>query len=155
MAGVVRSGDQRLVDRRCWPEQIEEVNVAPAVDGASAGRGLNFGWSAYEGNDEFNGDQVVTNHHPPIFTYTHEHGCSISGGVRARGGSAGRFEGHYLFADYCAGTLTALPIVGEGTGLSAGQPIVMIGPESPTAVVSGPDGSVYVLSSEGVARLDG
>ncbi|WP_162942290.1 PQQ-dependent sugar dehydrogenase [Desertimonas flava] len=133
---------------------IEEIDVAPATDGLDAGRGLNFGWNAYEGDAVFDDGIVVEDHHGPIHTYDHATGgCSISGGVRARGDGAGSLVGWYVFADYCSGVVTALEILGEGPAITAGRTVDLATSSSVTAVVSGPDGTVYVLSGEGVLAL--
>ncbi len=135
---------------------IEEVDVAPAVEGADAGRGLNFGWSAFEGNEPYNADVAVEAHTAPIFTYDHDEGCSISGGVRARGEGAGSLEGWYVFADYCANTVWALEVIADPDGFTAGRRVTLTTDvERPTAVVDDPLGTVYVLSQAGpVYRLD-
>lgn len=122
---------------------IEEVNHVPAdrIEGA------NFGWSAYEGTERFNedvpdpGDLVV-----PVHTYTHDLGCSISGGVVYRGSMAG-LGGWYLYGDYCSGTLWAFdPGTGRNEVIAEGGQI--------TAVRTGPDGEAYVLFHGGdVYRL--
>lgn len=133
---------------------IEEVDVAAATDGLDAGKGLNFGWSGYEGNDVFNADVSVEDHHAPIHTYDHASGgCSISGGVRARGEGAGSLAGWYVFADYCSGVITALEVLGEGEDMTAGRTVELATSSGVTAVASGPDGTVYVLSGDGVAAL--
>ena len=98
---------------------IEEINVAPATDGMDAGRGSNFGWSAYEGSQRFNDDVTAENHSGPIFEYDHSGGrCSISGGVRARGEGAGPLAGWYVYADYCTGEVMAISVSGEGAGVT-------------------------------------
>lgn len=133
---------------------VEEINVAPATDGLDAGKGLNFGWSGYEGDDVYNDDVIVDDHHAPIYTYEHAAGgCSISGGVRARGEGAGSLAGWYVFADYCTGVVTALEVVGEGDAMTAGRAVDLATSGGVTAVVSGFDGTVYVLSGEGVLAL--
>ena len=59
----------------------EEIDVAWAADGA--GRGMNFGWSAWEGTHRFNDDQPADGVTPPIYEYEHgDAGCSVSGGAR-------------------------------------------------------------------------
>jgi glucose/arabinose dehydrogenase len=137
---------------------IEEINVAPATDGVDAGRGKNFGWSAFEGSAPFNDDVVVEGHAGPIFEYDHSGGrCSISGGVRARGAAAGPLAGWYVYADYCSGEVMAISVSGAGTGITVSpESIVLANPgESVSAVASGPDGAVYVLTfGNGVYRLD-
>ena len=52
--------------------QFEEVDfVAAPADGSVAGRGVSFGWSAYEGNARFNEDQPADGHVAPVLTYSH------------------------------------------------------------------------------------
>ena len=53
---------------------IEEIDVAPASGGVDAGKGLSFGWSAFEGTERFNDDVPADGHVPPIHTYTHADG---------------------------------------------------------------------------------
>ncbi len=137
---------------------IEEINVAPATDGMGAGRGSNFGWSAYEGSQRFNDDVTAENHSGPIFEYDHSGGrCSISGGVRARGEGAGPLAGWYVYADYCTGEVMALSVSGAGTGVTVGPEAAALATAGAevSAVASGPDGAVYVLAFDDVVyRLD-
>ena len=137
---------------------IEEINVAPATDGVDAARGSNFGWSAFEGSHPFNDDVTADNHSAPIFEYDHGGGrCSISGGVRARGEGAGPLAGWYVYSDYCTGEVMAIALSGEGTGITVNPEAAVLGNagESVSAVASGPDGGVYVLTfGDAVYRLD-
>lgn len=137
---------------------IEEINVAPATDGVDAGRGSNFGWSAFEGSQPFNDDVTADNHSGPIFEYDHGAGrCSISGGVRARGEGAGPLAGWYVYSDYCTGEVMAIAVTGDGTGITVSPEAAVLGNagDSVSAVVAGPDGAVYVLSfAHVVSRLD-
>jgi glucose/arabinose dehydrogenase len=138
---------------------VEEIDVAPATDGVDAARGLNFGWSAFEGSAPFNDDVTVDDHSGPIFEYGHDGGrCSISGGTRARGEAAGVLDGWYVFADYCTGELWTISVSGEGTGVTVSEesvPLATLDGERITTVRSGPDGAVYVLAIQGsVYRLD-
>ena len=137
---------------------IEEINVAAATEGLGAGRGSNFGWSAYEGSQPFNDDVTAENHSGPIFEYDHGGGrCSISGGVRARGDGAGPLAGWYVFADYCTGEVMAVAVNGEGAAIAVSPEVVgLANPgEQVSAVASGPDGAVYVLTfGDAVYRLD-
>jgi glucose/arabinose dehydrogenase len=152
------TGDLWIAD--VGQNEIEEISVAPATSGLDAGRGVNFGWSAYEGSDRFNDDVEVEDHTGPIFEYSHDDDrCSVSGGVRARGEGAGPLAGWYVFADYCTGEVFGLDVTGDGTDLAASGDWVELAEagddEKATAVVSAPDGSVYVLiHSDPVYRLD-
>jgi len=79
----------------------EEVDYTPA----GAARGANFGWSAYEGTDRFNADQSAPGAVRPIFTYSHDDGCSITGGYVVRDPALRSLFGRYVYGDYCAGEL--------------------------------------------------
>jgi glucose/arabinose dehydrogenase len=137
---------------------LEEINVAPATDGTGAARGSNFGWSAFEGSAPFNDDVVVENPAGPVFEYDHGSGrCSISGGVRARGAAAGPLVGWYVYADFCSADVMAIAVSGAGTEITVSpESAVLANPgESVSAVASGPDGAVYVLTfGNAVYRLD-
>jgi glucose/arabinose dehydrogenase len=134
--------------------EIEEIDAAPATDGLGAGKGLNFGWSAYEGDAEFNADQLelAADAFGPIHTYSHDGGrCSVSGGVRARGDGAGALAGWYVFADYCTAEVFGLQ---PSDDLTSAEVVTLASAgSSVTAVTSGADGTVYVLDGNGVNRL--
>ena len=144
------TGDLWIAD--VGQNDVEEINVAPADDGLNAGRGVSFGWSAFEGNDRFNDDQRTDGHTPPVFVYSHDEGrCSISGGVRYRGESIPDLAGWYVFGDFCTGEIWALdpnappdaPRVidlGQLAGLSS--------------IAQGPERELYAVSNAGtVARF--
>ena len=147
------TGDLWIADvgQNTW----EEIDFAPAVGGVDAGKGLSFGWSAFEGDERYNEDVSPDGHTPPLATYDHGQGCSISGGVRVRGGPVPELEGWYVYADYCSGSVWALEVTGEGADVAAGRTVELPSVEAPTAVVDGPAGEVYILSAAGpVLRLD-
>ena len=101
---------------------IEEIDVAWAADGA--GRGINFGWSAFEGSSRFNEDQPPDGATPPIYEYEHgEAGCSVSGGAVYRGAAIPALVGWFVYGDYCSGNLYALARRGPSGGRhsAAGQ----------------------------------
>ncbi|MET0143254.1 MAG: PQQ-dependent sugar dehydrogenase [Ilumatobacteraceae bacterium] len=148
------TGDLWIAD--VGQDDVEEVDVAPATAGRDAGKGLSFGWSAFEGDQRYNDDVPATGHTPPFSTYTHaDGGCSITGGVRARGGPVADLVGWYVYSDFCSGEVWALEVLGDGDGLTPGRQVTLGDVAAPTAVVDGPDGAVYVLSDQGpVYRLD-
>ena len=124
--------------------QWEEVDVAWAADGG--GRGLNFGWSAFEGNHRFNSDQSGDGATPPIHEYEHVgQDCSISGSALYRGTAIPALVGWYVFADYCSGQVRALQIADRKVVKQV--PLGLAG--SVTAVSEGPDGEIYVLDGHG------
>jgi glucose/arabinose dehydrogenase len=131
---------------------VEEVSVAYATAGRDAGRGVSFGWSAYEGNDRYNTDQVAEGHLPAVHTYRHgDEGCSISGSSTYRGTAIAELVGWYVYGDYCSGKVWALQVVGsaEVANIELGRAGTVV------AVADGPQGELYVLDREGqVLRID-
>ena len=128
---------------------LEEIDVAWAADGG--GRGMNFGWSAWEASQRYNTDQSADGATPPIYEYQHgDAGCSVSGGTVYRGTAISALAGWYVFADFCSGIITGLRIADRAVAasLTLGQL------PSAAAVRSGPDGELYVVSIEGpISRL--
>ena len=124
--------------------QWEEVDVGWAADGG--GRGLNFGWSAMEGNHRFNDDQSADGVTPPIHEYEHVgQDCSISGSALYRGAAIPALVGWYVFADYCSGQVRALQIADRAEV----KQVELAKTGSVTAISEGPDGELFVLTSSG------
>ena len=92
----------------------EEIDVALADNGG--GRGMNFGWSAFEGTHRYNDDQSAEGVTAPVYEYPHgDMGCSISGGVLYRGAAIPALNGWYVYGDYCTGQIRALEVNADGT----------------------------------------
>ena len=75
--------------------------------GTSEG-GENYGWRILEGTRCFNpaSDCVLPdNYVPPAAEYTHDDGCSVTGGMI--------YRGIYYYADYCSGRIWGLRDAGE------------------------------------------
>ncbi|HAP74776.1 MAG TPA: sugar dehydrogenase [Acidimicrobiaceae bacterium] len=125
----------------------EEVSAARATDGTDAGRGVNFGWSAWEGTHRFNDDQVADDVLMPVYEYSHGNGdCSVSGGAVYRGNEVPDLRGWYLFADWCSGLVWAIP-----SDVAAGDPgsvtVVELGRlPNVSAIVAAPNDELYVLA---------
>jgi glucose/arabinose dehydrogenase len=69
--------------------------------------GLNYGWNVMEGSACFSpsSDCDQTELVRPITEYTHDDGCSVTGGFVYRGRRWPSLAGGYLFGDYCSGTI--------------------------------------------------
>jgi len=84
----------------------EEVDVARAGTG-----GLNFGWNRMEGlhcfapADGCDASGLTL----PVAEYGHGPECTVIGGYVYRGKAFPALIGGYLFADYCSGTIFAIP----------------------------------------------
>ncbi len=139
--------------------RLEEINLALATDGLDAGKGLSFGWSAFEAEERFNDDQSPDDHVLPVVSYVHEDGnCSVSGGVVARNSSYRDLNGFYVYGDFCSGRMWALDttsVTSTPDGPLGEPTIVEIGTvPALSAVVEGPFGDIYALSLSGtVFRL--
>jgi glucose/arabinose dehydrogenase len=139
------NGDLWIADvgQNLW----EEVDHVAAADGA--GKGANFGWSAFEGSHPFNTDQHADGAITPVWEYAHgDDGCSISGGQVYRGSVMPSLAGWFVVSDYCSGKVWA--VHPDGTVVQLGKVA------SVSAVADGPDGSLYVLTytDNAVLRID-
>ena len=82
----------------------EEIDFQPA--GSSGGQ--NYGWNLYEGFEPYKGNADSNGLTMPIFAYSHDLGCSITGGYVYRGQQVPALNGAYLYSDYCTGHIWAL-----------------------------------------------
>ncbi|MBK5228482.1 MAG: PQQ-dependent sugar dehydrogenase [Actinobacteria bacterium] len=82
-------------------DEIEEIDFQlPGVGG------LNYGWNVMEGDACFGTSSCNKGGlEPPVAQYTHEQGCSVTGGHVYRGERYPVLAGGYFFADYCTGFL--------------------------------------------------
>ena len=89
------------VGQNAW----EEINFMAA---GSPG-GANFGWNYLEATHPYQGNppeglELVE----PVAEYSHDQGCSVTGGVVYRGIELASWQGVYLYGDYCSGILWGL-----------------------------------------------
>lgn len=96
-------------------DKIEEVNrVLLEFDEPPK----NLGWSAYEGTRKIagsgrelrGGGEVVW----PVATYSHDDGCSVTGGSVYAGTKLPDLSGRYVYGDFCSGALWTLQGTDEG-----------------------------------------
>lgn len=88
-------------------DAYEEVTVLLAANGG--GLGANLGWRLREGLHRFTGDEPL-NHADPVWEYSQDDGCSVTGGYVYRGSAIEDLYGAYVFGDYCTSRLWALQI---------------------------------------------
>jgi glucose/arabinose dehydrogenase len=108
---------------------------------------LNFGWDVYEGTRSYEdkplGPGTLVQ---PVAEYSHQVGCSITGGYVYRGSAVPRLAGRYLYGDYCAGTIWSLKLVdGKATDIQTESVSV----ENLTSFGQGSSGELYVMSGAG------
>lgn len=126
---------------------VEEVDVLPLDEAA----GANLGWRTMEGNACYppgtmcvQGGLVM-----PVLTYTHERGCSITGGLVYRGKALPALVGRYFFADYCRGALEGFRYVdGAATDvIDTADELGSLGNVTSFGVDA--EGEMYVLVDDG------
>jgi hypothetical protein len=49
----------------------------------------------------------------PAYEYSHDEGCSVTGGYVYRGGDLPTARGRYFFGDYCSGTVWSFRLDGD------------------------------------------
>jgi glucose/arabinose dehydrogenase len=76
----------------------------------------NLGWSAFEGTDRISGHVLDRTGELiwPVATYTHEQGCSVTGGVVYAGSALTALGRRYVYGDFCSGIVWTLQGTPEG-----------------------------------------
>jgi glucose/arabinose dehydrogenase len=124
--------------------RLEEIDVVPAGQG-----GLNFGWDlmeagdCYEPRDGCDRTGLVL----PVAQYTHDDGCSVTGGFVYRGQDIPALRGHYFYADYCQGWIRSFRYAGGQAADARSWNVQNVG--SITSFGEDTRGELYVLSSSG------
>lgn len=97
------TGDLFIAD--VGQNRLEELNYLAA----NSPGGSNFGWRYREGMDVYEGqvpDYLTLI--DPVWQYSHNEGCSITGGNVYRGIQMPEWNGVYLYGDYCNGRVWGL-----------------------------------------------
>jgi len=88
--GVLWAGD---VGQNQW-EEVDKIS-----------RAGNYGWNLREGSHCYHGNCKQAGLIDPVVEYSHDDGCSITGGYVYRGKAIPSLVGTYLYGDYCSGTI--------------------------------------------------
>ena len=125
--------------------RVEEVDVLV--------KGGFYGWNSFEGDEEFaqrrGGGETPSGHVPPVATYTHRVGLSITGGHVYRGARLPALRGHYVYGDFMTKRRRAC----LGDGLAGGddeavgtRPVVTLAaaPFPPSSFAEEPDGELLM-----------
>jgi glucose/arabinose dehydrogenase len=131
------TGDLYLSDvgQRIW----EEINFQPALSGG----GENYGWNILEGShcydtESCDGAGAVL----PVAEYSHDSGCSITGGYVYRGSQFPTLTSNYFFADYCTGIIWGLFRQTDGSWL---QNVVLESGRTVSSFGEDSAGELYLL----------
>ena len=104
-----QTGDMYIAD--VGQNLYEEIDYLPAKTGA----GTDFGWSYREGLHPYKGSPPAgVKLTDPVWEYTHDFGCSITGGFVYRGKAVPSLQGTYMYGDYCSGRVWGLKRGSDG-----------------------------------------
>lgn len=133
----------------------EEIDVISITDGG----GANLGWSDMEGTHCFHvSDCDINNYVAPVLEYPHGDGregdCSVTGGPVYRGRAIPELDGHYFYADWCAGWVRSFAYV-DGTLTDERDWQADLGPITQiNAMGTDADGEIIIVTFAGrVLRL--
>ena len=134
---LIYIGDVGQADR-------EEVDVLPLTAG-----GANLGWIYMEGTmcfraPECNDTETVL----PVYEYTHDDGCSITGGIVYRGAAIPEMDGTYFYADWCRTTLRSFEY-GDG-GVSESKTWEELAPGQVNTFGVDGSGELYMGTWDGI-----
>ena len=105
----IDSGDGLIYIADVGHADQEEINVLPIDEG-----GFNLGWSDVEGTRCFHvQDCDLANYTAPVITYSHEEGCSVTGGYVYRGTEIPELAGTYFYSDWCSQWIRSFKYAGS------------------------------------------
>ena len=120
----------------------EEVTVIPFAAGA------NLGWNEMEGQACFKRGCDPSGKVLPQHVYSHDEGCSITGGYVYRGAAIPAIQGQYFFADYCSGRVWSFAYR-EGKATALADWTDQLGKDSISSFGVDAAGELYILSHGG------
>jgi glucose/arabinose dehydrogenase len=116
----------------------------------------NYGWRVYEGRARYRSSQQpnAAGHLVfPVEVYSHDEGCSVTGGFVYRGSRVPALRGRYIYGDYCSGLIWTLRIEG-GRAVETRREAVRVGDLS--SFGEDARGELYAVSLSGrVYRITG
>jgi glucose/arabinose dehydrogenase len=107
-------------------------------------KGKNYGWNIAEGNDCYkpSSNCDMTGLTPPRTEYSHDDGCSITGGFVYRGAAMRELDGYYVYSDYCSGNIWAVDTTSDSS-----PPILLAKTGLPvTSFAQDKDGELYLVT---------
>ncbi len=146
------NGDLYIAD--VGQNAVEEVDYEPRGAG-----GRNYGWNSMEGSRCYEPnsgcDQGGTT--PPVLEYSHDSGCSITGGYVYRGRAIPDLRSVYFYADYCSGLIGTLHMQDGALGGSR-DITASLNPDGITDFTTfgtDSDGELYIATRGGsIYRID-
>jgi glucose/arabinose dehydrogenase len=95
------------VGQSAWEEIDYTPRTSPGLE--------NYGWNVYEGTHVFEDKDPNPAGHlvMPVYEYSHDEGCSVTGGYVYRGERVPSAAGRYFFGDFCSGTVWSFVLEGD------------------------------------------
>ena len=112
----------------------------------------NAGWSVYEGTRRMPGRRRLDRRGElvwPVAGYTHDDGCSVTGGHVYAGSAVTAMQRRYVYGDYCTGTLWTL----RGTERRGATDVRREAAQLPQLTHIGADGDGELLMASGAGVL--
>ncbi|NQV07195.1 PQQ-dependent sugar dehydrogenase [bacterium] len=133
-------------------KSVEEINVYDI----SAEDAPDFGWPDFEGTSCFLPSDSCQQEGwvSPVFEYTHDEGCAVTGGFVYRGEAIPELDGQYFFADWCNGWISSFAYADGAAGdmLAWGGDLQSAGQVASFGLDSA--GELLVVTSEGtISRI--
>ena len=126
-------------------DRWEEIDFEPAGAG-----GRNYGWNVMEGTHCYAAATCEqTGLTLPVAEYSHDDGCSITGGYVNRGQDYPALAGQYIFTDYCTGNLWAVNAADTLASGSADITRYGVAPINPTGFGEDEAGELYLVNGSG------
>ncbi|WKZ51648.1 MAG: PQQ-dependent sugar dehydrogenase [Anaerolineales bacterium] len=127
----------------------EEIDFLPA----GTPGGVNFGWNRFEGMHDYTAGAIPENYRSPLFEYSHNEGCSVTGGYVYRGAMR-EWQGVYFYGDFCSGKVWgALRTVGAAEEISTSTVLFETGAQITSFGVD-ETGELYIAAMNGsILRL--
>jgi glucose/arabinose dehydrogenase len=87
-----------------WEEIDHTPRESPGLE--------NYGWDVFEGTHPYEDKKPNPRGHlvAPVAEYSHDNGCSVTGGFVYRGQDIPAAEGRYFYGDYCSGIVWSLAL---------------------------------------------
>ena len=143
---------QRIAIGDVGQAEWEEVNILSV----KTARGVNFGWPAFEGNEQYDWRQPVPPDDPtfPMHTYSHAGGgCAVISGYVSRDPRIAALARRYLYADFCTGQIRSF--VPDVSDQKARSESMVLQASFPTSFGVGPDQRMYFTQDSGeLMRID-
>ena len=108
---------------------------------------MNYGWNLREGSHCYSGDCKRAGLIDPVAEYSHDEGCSVTGGYVYRGQQLPMLYGVYLFADYCSGKIWGLSQ--SGSSASYQRHLLLETDLNIASFAEDREGEVYVIDLGG------